>query len=228
MKSLQQVANYRIFSKFIHPLCFVDECPAVSLISFNQSTLEVHKRQLETLISRDKHHPSVIFWSVANEAESQKPEAEEYFRQVTELARSLDHTRPITAAINKPFDGCYLSQFLDVIMLNRYIAWYSSSGSFELIKQQLLHEFELFHSKYRKPMMISEYGADTVSGLHQAPSRPFSEDYQVDYIRAHFEAFDELYKRKYFFGEVSFTRVIRVNSICSEKPFHVCSITKCH
>lgn len=47
-------------------------------------------------------------------------------------------------------------QFLDVIMLNRYVAWYSSSGNFELVKQQLLHEFELFHAKYNKPMMISE------------------------------------------------------------------------
>ena len=87
-------------------------------------------------------------------------------------------------------------------MLNRYIAWYSNSGSFELIKQQLLHEFELFHSKYDKPMMISEYGADTIAGLHQGPSRPFSEDYQADYLRYHFEAFDELAKRGYFIGEV--------------------------
>lgn len=161
----------------------------------------MHKRNLEDLISRDKHHPSVIFWSVANEAESQKPESEAYFREVTDLVRKLDPTRPVTAAINKQFDDCYLTQFLDVIMLNRYVAWYSNAGSLELVKSQLINQFENFHTKYRKPMMISEYGADTVAGLHQSPSRPFSEDYQVDYLRAHFEAFDELYKRKYFMGE---------------------------
>jgi beta-glucuronidase len=53
-------------------ILIIDECPAVSLISFSESTLQVHKNQLESLINRDKHHPSVIFWSVANEAESQK------------------------------------------------------------------------------------------------------------------------------------------------------------
>lgn len=124
------------------------------MISFPDSIKEVHKYQLENLINRDKHHPSVIFWSVANEAESQKPESDEYFKEITEHARSLDPTRMITAAINKPYDNCHLSQYLDIIMLNRYVSWYTNAGRLELIKNQILHEFTLFHEKYKRPMMI--------------------------------------------------------------------------
>ena len=182
-------------------ILIIDECPAVSLQSFSKSTLDVHKKQLKALISRDKHHPSVIFWSVANEAESTKPEADEYFKQITQFTRSLDHTRPITAAIAVKFNTCHLSQYLDVIMLNRYISWYSQTGRTELIRNQIVHEFDLFYTKFNKPLMISEYGADTISGLHQSPSRVFSEDYQVDYLRHHFDAFDELFKKEYFIGE---------------------------
>jgi hypothetical protein len=64
------------------------------------------------------------------------------------LARSLDPSRLITAAINKQFDNCYLSQFLDVIMLNRYVGWYSNGGKLELVKGQLNHEFDMFHSRF--------------------------------------------------------------------------------
>ena len=120
-----------------------------------------------------------LYRSVANEAESTKPEADEYFKEITQFTRSLDPTRPITAAINKPFDTCHLSKYLDVIMLNRYVSWYSNAGRLELIRNQIKHEFNLFYSNYSRPMMISEYGADTLSGLHQDPSRLFSEDYQV-------------------------------------------------
>jgi beta-glucuronidase len=49
--------------------------------------------------------------------------------------------------------------------------------------------------------MISEYGADTVVGFHQNPSRLFSEDFQVDYILSHFEVFDNLFEKGYFIGE---------------------------
>lgn len=35
---------------------------------------------LKELITRDQNHPSVIMWSLANEAESNKFEAIEYFK----------------------------------------------------------------------------------------------------------------------------------------------------
>lgn len=179
----------------------IDECPAVSLNAFPQSTLEVHKQQLESLINRDKHHPSVLAWSVANEAETNEDESDFYFKEITEFTHSLDPNRPITAAINKNFDNCHLSKYLDFIMINRYVSWYSHSGSLELVRNQVNLEVDLFFQKFSKPIMFSEYGAESVSGLHQGPSRLFSEDYQVEFLRNHFDAFDDLREKGYFIGE---------------------------
>lgn len=60
--------SYSIYSEELMDLAdeygilIIDECPAVSLQTFEPSILDVHKKQLEALISRDKHHPSVLFW----------------------------------------------------------------------------------------------------------------------------------------------------------------------
>ncbi|CAG2060467.1 unnamed protein product, partial [Timema podura] len=47
---------------------------------FDVILLEVHKAMLQEMILRDKNHPSVIMWSLANEPRTDKPEAEDYFR----------------------------------------------------------------------------------------------------------------------------------------------------
>lgn len=49
--------------------------------------------------------------------------------------------------------------------------------------------------------MISEYGADTVSGLHVSPSWMFSEDYQSELLIKHHRAFDQLRSQGWFIGE---------------------------
>ena len=53
-------------------MLIIDEIPAVSLNFFGseddiQTRLTMCKQQLQELIQRDKNHPSVIMWSVANE-----------------------------------------------------------------------------------------------------------------------------------------------------------------
>ena len=40
--------------------------------------------------------------------------------------------------------------------------------------------------------MISEYGADTISGMHQQPSIIFTEDYQSEIMIESHQAFDQL------------------------------------
>ena len=53
---------------------------------------------VEELYKRDRNHPSVIMWSVANEPRSFKPEAGPYFELVTSRLRTLDgNSRPVTA-----------------------------------------------------------------------------------------------------------------------------------
>ena len=63
--------------------------------TINDATQEVHAQAIRELVARDKNHPSVVLWSIANEPESETEAAEEYFRPLFELTRSLDRTRPV-------------------------------------------------------------------------------------------------------------------------------------
>jgi beta-glucuronidase len=49
-----------------------------------------------------------------------------------------------------------------------------------------------------KPIMYTEYGADTVAGLHSNYGEPFSEEFQEDYYRMASKVFDEIHN---FVGE---------------------------
>lgn len=46
--------------------------------------------------------------------------------------------------------------------------------------------------------MMTEYGADTVAGLHDVDPVIFTEEYQVEFLRANHEVFDEF---EHFVGE---------------------------
>ena len=64
---------------------------------------EWHKRDLEDLVLRDRNHPSIFMWSIGNEISEQwggDPAAGIIGKELSGIVRSLDKTRPITAAIN--------------------------------------------------------------------------------------------------------------------------------
>jgi len=59
------------------------------------------QRDLESMVYRDRNHPSVIVWSIGNElVERLKPEGAVIARTLANHIRSIDPTRPVTAAIN--------------------------------------------------------------------------------------------------------------------------------
>jgi len=58
-------------------------------------------------------------------------------------------------------------QFVDIVMVNRYYGWYLDVGHTEIIEQQLLNNLRGFHDTFNKPVILSEYGADTIPGLHR-------------------------------------------------------------
>jgi beta-glucuronidase len=179
----------------------IDECPAVGLNAFDDTLLKQHLQTITELIQRDKNRPSVVMWSIANEPHSSDKAALDYFKKVADHARSLDKTRPITAATMVGSGNDQMSASLDVLMVNRYYGWYSDTGYSQVIQKMVVKEIDGWFQSHKKPVMISEYGADTVAGLHMDPPFIFSEDYQVEFLMDYHKAFDQLIAKGYFIGE---------------------------
>jgi beta-glucuronidase len=178
----------------------IAETPAVGLY-FNEEGLE-RRRELclqyvGELVARDKNHPAVIMWSVANEPHSKPPEARPFFRQLCAEAHALDATRPVTLA---SFVGLAEEafEFCDVLCLNRYSGWYSQGGDIARGMRLLSEDLDAIHQKYAKPLILTEFGADAVSGMHAQPPEMFSEEYQAELIERTIEV---LRQKPYVIGE---------------------------
>lgn len=167
----------------------IDETAAVGLF-FEEAGLE---RRLELcrqftseLIARDKNHPSVIAWSLANEPHSRRPAAKPFFRNLYDLAKGLDATRPVTVVTTVGItEESY--EFLDFMCLNRYYGWYSEPGQLDLACERLSEELDAMYERYRKPLVLSEFGADTVPGSHAEQAEMFTEEFQAELIARYIE-----------------------------------------
>ncbi len=158
-------------------------------------TFEHHQDIIRELVARDKNHPCVVMWSVANEPASDEKGAYEYFKPLIELTKELDpQKRPVTVVtylMSTP-DRCQIAELLDVLCLNRYYGWYSQGGDLEEAKMYLNAELEGWNKRCpNKPIMFTEYGADTVCGMRDTTSVMFTEEYQVEYLEANHEVVDK-------------------------------------
>lgn len=165
----------------------IDEVPAVSLDMrhVNNRTLANHKEFIRKLFARDHNHPSVIMWALGNEPNLvgedgyHNGSGTKYWKEIFSFARTLDASRPMTvpncqrAGIEDP-----VFEFSDIIAINRYYGWYEYPGRLEFAVGVLEQEMDLLHRKYGKPLMMTEFGADTVPGLHSTSDQLFTEQYQ--------------------------------------------------
>ncbi len=74
---------------------------------------------------------------------------------------------------NPKTDNCI--SLVDVIALNRYYGWYVGNGDLETAERATRDELKEYSEKFPdKPIMYTEYGADTIPGLHSNYDEPFS------------------------------------------------------
>lgn len=50
--------------------------------------------------------------------------------------------------------------------MNRYDAWYTDSGDLDVILSNIVGIAKAWHNKHNKPVLVTEYGADTLEGYH--------------------------------------------------------------
>jgi len=181
----------------------IDEVPAVGLNLWGREekafsperaykALEHHLNCLRELIQRDKNHPCVVMWSVANEPASYEEGAVSYFQKIAKEVRNLDPTRPITLVNSSMPHTCQVAQLFDVVCVNRYYSWYTDSGHLELIEFQLEKDLRDWYKQFKKPVFLTEYGADTIAGFHQDPAVMFTEEYQCEMLEHYHRVLDRL------------------------------------
>ncbi len=156
-------------------------------------TQDHHKDVIRDLISRDKNHACVVMWSIANEPDSAAEGAYDYFKPLYDLARELDpQNRPCTlvSVQGTAVDTDCSAKLSDVICLNRYYGWYFGGPDLDKSEKGLRAELEKWGT-LGKPVMFTEYGADTVSGFHDTTSVMYTEEYQVEYYEMNNKVFDE-------------------------------------
>ena len=156
-------------------------------------TQEHHQEVIRDLIARDKNYACVVMWSIANEPDSAAEGAYEYFKPLFGLARDQDpQKRPCTLVsvqMPDPKKDCSV-KLSDVICLNRYYGWYFGGPDLEGPEMALRKELD-FWNEVGKPVIFTEYGADTVQGLHDTTPVMYTEEYQVDYYKMNHRVFDD-------------------------------------
>lgn len=183
-------------------IVIIDEVPAVGMCFWNnnkifcpervnEKTLEHHLDVMRDLYERDKNHPCVVMWSIGNEPSTNEEASLPYFKAVADEIKSLDNTRPITLVMTVMPEDDKTSGICDIVSVNRYYSWYVDCGQLETIKPKLSKELFDWYKKYKKPVFMAEYGADTIPGLHKIPEVIFSEEYQIKFLIECGKAFDE-------------------------------------
>lgn len=188
-------------------IVIIDETPAVGIGAGGKDpykTLNIrdhHEDVLRDLIARDKNHPCVVMWSMGNEPDTvSAPEsALEYWGSLYKFTHSLDpQGRPVTfVCCQNDYTVDLVTRTMDVVCINRYYGWYNLSGDLDAAMYAMNIELD-FWGEIGKPLMFTEYGADTVAGMHATVPEMFSEEYQAEFLLEYGKAFDQ---RPYIVGE---------------------------
>ena len=177
----------------------IDEIPAVDLYFSDgdpaiQARLAQCRQDIKELVARDKNHPCVVIWSLANEPQDNRhaasvgvavPSNDDYkakgrafFEQLFAYARTLDATRPISLVAMAASDPSWWA-LGDVNLLNRYWGWYEMPGQAEAAAVELAKDLDAVHADQNKPVIITEFGADALAGCHAEPPEMWTEEYQA-------------------------------------------------
>jgi beta-glucuronidase len=146
----------------------------------NEATFRNANAQLTDMITRDKNRASIIVWSMANETPVSESRTE-FLKKMIQTTKQLDKIRLVSAALERHSDentpavqiiADPLQEYVDIIAFNEYIGWYAGLPAD--------CETAQFDIRYNKPVIISEFGAGALQGLHGDKNARWTEEFQED------------------------------------------------
>ncbi|WP_276256275.1 glycoside hydrolase family 2 protein [Halomontanus rarus] len=152
-----------------------------------EGVLERGETTLREMIGRDRHHPSILAWSLTNECANEEEGVREATEKLADVARGLDD-RPLTLASNNYHpdgDGEDLClEHVDFVCMNAYPGWYQE-GDYADVIEGVREDFP------EMPIVASEFGAGAVFGERTRENQKWSEGYQADFVEDAVETFRE-------------------------------------
>ena len=131
---------------------------------------------LREMIERDRNHPSVIAWGLADAFDSSDPRALQCISSLHALAKSLDSRFTYIASNMVANDSC--GGVVDLAGFN-----WTGSGAGEFGKA--LQEWKTRHP--RQPVLVTRYGHDVEPENHNGYSDPMSLEAQARYYQLHYK-----------------------------------------
>lgn len=182
-----------------------EEIPIVNLITTSAAFAENSERMLVEMIRQHYNHPSVFFWGYMNEVLLTKPDPvpDRYYEIVPELARRLeararaeDPTRLTVMALSRDeiIEDRGIGNIPHILGLNLYFGWYYESMAALGPFLDAIHR-----ERPSRPLMVSEYGADTDERVHTTDPRAF--DFSSEHGQNfHVASFPQLEARPWILG----------------------------
>jgi beta-galactosidase len=174
-----------------HGILMQEEVPAWGPDTFKGMTgepapeiLENGLEQLREMIARDRNHPCIFAWGLANEVDGQNPPAQQFIRRLAAEARKLDPARLLTYASNSLQNTPErdVAGELDFISWNEYFETWQG-GNVESARQNA----EAIHRAFpNKPIVVSEYGY-----CECAPGRTGGDARRIEILKRHTDLYRE-------------------------------------
>ena len=151
--------------------------------------LDQAKSTLTDMIARDKNHPCIIIWSMANECATANEIGIKVMRELLKLTKSLDPTRLATfVAGGDPTKHLGFDE-ADIVCFNEYFICDHISQIDSAVYNQLRRDLANARSNFpSKPIVITEFGRQGIKGIHGDVF--YSEEFQAAYIESNWKAIE--------------------------------------
>ncbi len=152
--------------------------------------LDQAKSTLINMIARDKNHPCIIIWSMANECATTNEIGITVMRELLKLTKSLDPTRLATfVAGGSPIKHLGFDE-ADIVCFNSYFSCNHINQLDSVVYKRLVKDLALYRSSFgNKPIIMTEFGRQGVKGIHGDVF--YSEEFQAAYIESMWKALRE-------------------------------------
>lgn len=150
-------------------------------------------------------YASVVIYGIGNECNVAHPEALPFFEKIAETIKEYDQTRLIGYASLYGWVG-NISHLVDIMGINSYYGWYGTFNMFDaedklpvvdgkvVVRKanvSPIHELiERVNSEIPEnmPILLAEFGGDSVPGFYSAASELWSENYHADVVAEYIKA----------------------------------------